>query len=164
MKCLVLTSIKVPLLFCFLVFVLCADSLSLLRRFPFEQSELNSAVMPHSSLFLPVSRGRVLRASRWVFPKLCPQLQLLCLILCFRWRIMQTFFFYIFNVFIFSFFSDDDETFPFQKTRQKFHQLWLSLRTLSGYSFTTRIRKAQRNTMIITDFIKLEAIQKKLQL
>lgn len=51
-------------------FVLCAACLSLLRRFPFgqhNQTDRNSAVVSHNSLFLPVSSGRVLRATRWVY-------------------------------------------------------------------------------------------------
>lgn len=87
-RCLVLTwmtcftvFMKCSSCFFLLGFVLCAAGLSLLRRFPFgqqNQTDHSSAAVSHNSLFLPVPRGRVLRANRWVYPEhFVPQLSFL---------------------------------------------------------------------------------------
>lgn len=124
------------LLCCFLILSFVTAGLSLLRRFPFgqlNQTDLSSSAAPHTSLFLPVSRGRVLRASRCVYPDhFVPTLiftfnALLAVQLNMRKPLtlfpLWSFFFLknTPNVWVLFFSSDCRTTFQFQKTTRVFH-------------------------------------------
>lgn len=121
---------------------------SLLRCFPLgeqNQTELHSAAAPHTSLFLPVSRGTVLRADRWVQPEHSVLTwHSFCLILSLQFRqtwssiyewpcevinALTCIFLQCFqsNVLILSFSTDYTKTFRFRKVTLVSHPPWQSL-------------------------------------